>query len=117
MIPTRYATERRTPYAEPAAVRLIVAGPGLPMIASEVIMRGPADPHLMAAARSRIRQRRRDSLDPCKRRDWASTPIVLNDLALDGPIRSGSEQGPSVSSARRSTSPGLSSLTDTTPTP
>ena len=30
MIPTKYASERRTPYAEPAAVRLIVAGPGCP---------------------------------------------------------------------------------------
>src|SRR5437870_10696959 len=48
-IPARYASERRTPKAEPAAVRLIVAGPGLPMIASDVTRSGPADPQRIAA--------------------------------------------------------------------
>src|SRR5881296_436633 len=52
MIPARYARERRTPWAEPAAVRLIVAGPGLPMIASDVTTSGPADPQWIVATRS-----------------------------------------------------------------
>jgi hypothetical protein len=43
MIPTRYPRERRTPWVEPAAVRLIVAGPGLLMIVSDVIKSGPID--------------------------------------------------------------------------
>jgi hypothetical protein len=46
------ARHRRTPQAEPAAVRLVVAGPGLPMIASEVTRSGTTDPQRIAAASS-----------------------------------------------------------------
>src|SRR5262249_8332136 len=38
-MPVRYGTQRRAPWAEPAATRLIVAGPGVPMIASDVATR------------------------------------------------------------------------------
>src|SRR5213080_596427 len=52
MIPARYARERRTPWAEPATVRLIVAGQGLHLIASDVTTSGPADPQWIVATRS-----------------------------------------------------------------
>src|SRR6266700_5688116 len=52
MIPARYGRERRTPWTEPAATRLIVAGPGLPMIASEMSTSGPTDPQRIAGNRS-----------------------------------------------------------------
>src|SRR5690349_17597038 len=51
-IPARYGVERRTPKAEPAAVRLIVAGPGLPMIASAVTISDPSAPHGTSAIRA-----------------------------------------------------------------
>src|SRR5690348_12896698 len=43
-MPARYPSERRNPNADPAAVRLIVAGPGLPMIAREVTTRAASGP-------------------------------------------------------------------------
>src|SRR5947208_1291417 len=49
-IPTRYGTERRSPCADPDATRLIVAGPGLPMIASDVSTSDPTDPKRTDAA-------------------------------------------------------------------
>src|SRR5690349_17580648 len=48
-IPARYASERRTPKAAPVAVRLMVAGPGLPMIAADVTSNGPTEPHRIPA--------------------------------------------------------------------
>jgi AraC-like DNA-binding protein len=42
--PAPYETERRTPYATAVATRLIVDGPGLPMIAVDAKMRVPIGP-------------------------------------------------------------------------
>ena len=46
-IPARYRAERRTPKATPLPVRLMVAGPGLPMIASDVSTRAASDDQRM----------------------------------------------------------------------
>src|SRR3974377_1205334 len=48
--PVRYGAYRRMPYAEPTATRLTVAGPGLPITASEISRSGTTAPHKNARA-------------------------------------------------------------------
>src|SRR5437763_13229806 len=89
-IPAKKPAERRTPYAEPAAARLTVAGPGLPIVAAPVTRSRAAAPHGTAATSSDSAINALDSLASCARRYEASTGIVLNDPADRGATRSAS---------------------------
>jgi len=67
---------------DPDQTRLIVAGLGLPMTASEMSRSGGIDPHRIAATGKR--------LGHCRRRYEPPMLTVLNDRAADARIRSGS---------------------------